>query len=158
MLHRFLRHNAVALLALAVALGGTSYAAVKLPRASVGTAQLRADAVTKAKLADKAVGQANLDSELVAAIKQLGAAPRIVARTGQITPIAVGPGADPVAAGGADCQPGEQAVSGGYTFYPRDVHVTTSGPSPDFEGDSQGWHVELSGAANGTVVVLCTPR
>jgi hypothetical protein len=44
------RQQPIALLALFVALGGTSYAAVKLPRNSVGTAQLRKGAVTTAKL------------------------------------------------------------------------------------------------------------
>jgi hypothetical protein len=42
----------VACLALAVALGGTGYAAVSLPRNSVGTDQLRAGAVTSAKVQD----------------------------------------------------------------------------------------------------------
>ena len=37
----FIRHNAIALLALFVALGGTSYAALSLPAGSVGTKQLR---------------------------------------------------------------------------------------------------------------------
>src|SRR5581483_2402945 len=37
-------------LALAVALGGTSYAAVSLPANSVGTAQLKNDAVTSLKV------------------------------------------------------------------------------------------------------------
>jgi len=41
---------AVALIALFVALGGTSYAALKLPKGSVGTAQLRNNAVTGAKV------------------------------------------------------------------------------------------------------------
>ncbi|MGN6188465.1 MAG: hypothetical protein ACTHOE_06170 [Conexibacter sp.] len=40
----------VALLALFVALGGTSYAVTQLPRNSVGTSQLRDGAVTRAKL------------------------------------------------------------------------------------------------------------
>jgi hypothetical protein len=40
----------VACIALAVALGGTSYAAVKLPRNSVGTAQLKRGAVTGIKV------------------------------------------------------------------------------------------------------------
>jgi hypothetical protein len=40
----------IACLALAVALGGTSYAAMRLPRNSVGTAQLRSNAVTSAKV------------------------------------------------------------------------------------------------------------
>jgi hypothetical protein len=41
----------VATLALFIALGGTSYAVANLPRNSVGTAQLKAHAVTRAKLA-----------------------------------------------------------------------------------------------------------
>ena len=45
------RQNALGALALFVALGGTSYAAFKLPASSVGTKQIRAGAVTKAKLA-----------------------------------------------------------------------------------------------------------
>jgi hypothetical protein len=46
---------AIALLALLVALGGTSYAALKLPSNSVGTKQLKKRAVTRAKLAAGAV-------------------------------------------------------------------------------------------------------
>src|SRR5215208_6013466 len=42
----------VAILALFVALGGTSYAAITLPRDSVGTIQLKAGAVTSAKVSD----------------------------------------------------------------------------------------------------------
>ncbi len=46
----------VACIALAVVLGGTSYAAVlQIPRASVGTAQLKTGAVTTKKLAANAV-------------------------------------------------------------------------------------------------------
>lgn len=47
-----LRRNVVAYVALGVALGGTSYAAVSLPRASVGTPQLRNGAVTSIKVRD----------------------------------------------------------------------------------------------------------
>lgn len=53
MLLRHARRNAVAYLALCVSLGGTSYAALKLPRNSVGTKQLRAEAVTGAKVKDR---------------------------------------------------------------------------------------------------------
>jgi hypothetical protein len=42
--------NVVASLALFIALGGTSYAAIQLPKDSVGTKQLRAHAVTSAKV------------------------------------------------------------------------------------------------------------
>ena len=43
--------NVLATLALFIALGGASYAAIKLPKNSVGTAQIKNRAVTKAKLA-----------------------------------------------------------------------------------------------------------
>jgi hypothetical protein len=56
-----LRANVVAYLALFVALGGTSYAAVSLPRNSVGTAQLRNGAVTAGKLAKGSVTPSKLD-------------------------------------------------------------------------------------------------
>ena len=46
---------AVALLALLVALGGTSYAAVNLPRNSVGNRQLKRDAITGAKVKDRSL-------------------------------------------------------------------------------------------------------
>ncbi len=54
--------NVVATLALFIALGGASYAAIKLPKNSVGTKQLKQGAVTKAKISASAqkalVGQA----------------------------------------------------------------------------------------------------
>jgi len=45
----------VACIALAVSLGGTSYAAIKLPKNSVGTKQLKNGAVTRTKIARKTV-------------------------------------------------------------------------------------------------------
>ena len=56
----FIRHNAIALLALFVALGGTSYAALSLPAGSVGTKQLRNGAVTSRKFAKGAVDRSKL--------------------------------------------------------------------------------------------------
>ena len=50
-----MREKALAVMALVVALAGTSYAAVALPAGSVGTPQLRASAVTSAKLDSGAV-------------------------------------------------------------------------------------------------------
>ncbi|MEP6910056.1 MAG: hypothetical protein ABI896_06440 [Actinomycetota bacterium] len=55
----------VACIALAVALGGTSYAAIRLPRNSVGTAQLQNDAVTARKLATRSVGPRKLQNNAV---------------------------------------------------------------------------------------------
>jgi hypothetical protein len=52
----------VALIALFVALGGTSYAAIKLPKNSVGTKQLKKGAVTAVKLKRHAVTAAKIDT------------------------------------------------------------------------------------------------
>jgi hypothetical protein len=61
-----LKANVVAYLALFVALGGTSYAAINLPAGSVGTRQLRSGAVTNKKLAKGSVGAADLDRKSIA--------------------------------------------------------------------------------------------
>jgi len=45
----------VALLALFVALGGTSYAVIKLPAKSVGNRELKSNAVTSAKIRPRAI-------------------------------------------------------------------------------------------------------
>jgi hypothetical protein len=55
------KHNVIAYGALFVALGGTSYAAIKLPAGSVGTKQLRNGAVTNKKLAKGSVAAGDLD-------------------------------------------------------------------------------------------------
>ncbi len=60
-----LRSNAIAYLALIVALGGTSYAATNLPANSVGTRQLKSGAVTTNKLANGSVTAKKLDSKSI---------------------------------------------------------------------------------------------
>ena len=61
-LGRFLRQNAIALLALFVALGGTTFAAANaLPRNSVGTKQLKKNAVTSVKIKNNNVTGADVD-------------------------------------------------------------------------------------------------
>ena len=55
----------VACIALAVALGGTSYAAIKLPRNSVGTNQLQKNAVVATKLSSRSVGPQKLQNNAV---------------------------------------------------------------------------------------------
>jgi hypothetical protein len=52
----------IALIALFVALGGTSYAAITLPKNSVGNKQLKKNAVTSAKIKNKAVTAAKINT------------------------------------------------------------------------------------------------
>ena len=56
-LSRHLRRQFVGYIALFVALGGVSYAAFTLPRNSVGTKQLKANAVTPAKVSPKTIAR-----------------------------------------------------------------------------------------------------
>ncbi|HWN74079.1 MAG TPA: collagen-like protein [Solirubrobacterales bacterium] len=60
--------NVVATLALFVALGGASYAALQLPKNSVGTKQLKKSAVTAQKIAKGAVTKAKLGADAQAAL------------------------------------------------------------------------------------------
>lgn len=64
--------NVMSTLALFIALGGVSYAAVKLPSNSVGTPQIRNGAVTGSKIDDGAVSEKNLDKALVAKLTLAG--------------------------------------------------------------------------------------
>ena len=61
--------NTISVVALFVALGGASYAAVSLPRDSVGTRQLRGHAVTHSKLAPESVDTRQLRDRSVEASK-----------------------------------------------------------------------------------------
>jgi hypothetical protein len=71
-LWRYLRRHHVALLALFVALGGTSYAAVKLPRNSVGTQQLKNGGVRAADVGSTAITTPKLKNGAVTGAKVAG--------------------------------------------------------------------------------------
>lgn len=64
-LTRYIRRHHIALLALFVALGGTSYAAVSLPKASVGSDQIKARSVQTLKIAPGAVTNKRLADDAV---------------------------------------------------------------------------------------------
>jgi hypothetical protein len=69
MLDYFRRHH-MGIIALFVALGGTSYAATQLPPNSVGTKQIRAGAVTATKIPNGAINSAKLSPALNALLRK----------------------------------------------------------------------------------------
>jgi hypothetical protein len=86
MMIRLLNHarsNVIGYIALFVALGGTSYAALSLPAGSVGTRQLRNGAVTARKLANGSITPAKLDGGAVRHWAQVNADGTIASSSGR---------------------------------------------------------------------------
>ena len=65
--------NVTSMLALFVALGGVSYAAVTLPKNSVGGAQIKANAVTGSKIKNGSVGSGDLAKAVRTKLTKVGA-------------------------------------------------------------------------------------
>jgi hypothetical protein len=145
---RYLAQHHVALLALFVALGGTAYA-TSLPRNSVGSAQLRDNAVTSAKVKNHSLKAADFASGQLPAgapgpqgpAGPQGAAGPQGPKGAQGDPGIVGfyigdtgPGAEQ-----ALCDAGDVAVGGGGVV-DGDGFLTESQPLPFSAGDTpQGW-------------------
>jgi hypothetical protein len=80
LLQRLSRHTpspamVVACLALMVALGGTSYAAIRLPANSVGTKQLKKGAVTGVKVKSNTLTGAHINESTLGEVPSAGTAP-----------------------------------------------------------------------------------
>lgn len=130
-IRRYLRRHHLALLALFVALGGTSYAATAIPANSVGTKQIRDRAVTLQKV--NLVAQRALRGQRGAVgsrgfrglLGPRGATgKRGVIGTSGATHVVVRTGSATVGSGNlgdaqADCNPGEHATGGGEFISPN---------------------------------------
>jgi hypothetical protein len=136
----------VALVALLAALAGTSYAAVQLPANSVGTKQLKKNAVTGKKVKNRSLKAADF------AAGQLPKGPKgdQGAQGSQGPQGPAGPAnvtvrqGSPAINASADCQPGERAVGGG-AFSTTGV-LYLSAPAED-SGTPTGW---VAGAVDET--------
>lgn len=151
-----IRRNVVGYVAIVMSLGATSYAATQLPRASVGTKQLRKGAVTNAKIRA---------GSLVADRFAKGVLPgdlRLVVRTFPIPGASSGP-----VGRTARCEPGERAVGGGYRYQgqssPEEIsrmRVLSDAPSV-IDDEPVGWGVVVqeetggSTSATPTVYAIC---
>lgn len=109
---------AIALLALFVALGGTAYAAVTLPKNSVGTKQLKKHAVTAGKIHPAAVTSGKIKDRAIGRIKIKKTT--LASLTGLpdynvVSTVTTSTGTS-LFHGYAVCPAGETAVGGGYEF------------------------------------------
>jgi hypothetical protein len=141
----YLRHHHLALLALFVALSGTAYAAIQLPRHSVGTKQLRNNSVTSAKVKNGSLLAGDFAAGQLPAGPLGKAGPRgkegprgtkgdsgppgqpglpgatnVVVRYGPDTELPSGN----LGLSNGECHPGEVATGGGFQFVGE--HPTTS--------------------------------
>jgi hypothetical protein len=156
--------NVTATVALIVALGGTSYAAIALPANSVGRKQLKKGAVTNSELRANAVTSAKVKNGSLRAKDfaggQLPAGPagpagatNIVGRRSASQPVE--PGA--LGALTMTCNPGERAINGGLQGIgapPPEANIftiTDSFPTTTsaLVGDvPTGWYVEARNMSN----------
>lgn len=173
---------AVAFVALMVALGGTSWAVAALPKGSVGTKQLKRNAVAKANIKANAVdaGKVANDSLTGQDIKEsslaqvpsaaqaansghanaAGAVDRVIFRNAPGTvPPAPSDTQSALIGGTANCDPGTHAASGGARLDdPDSTSLVDSYP----DGGGRSWSVHVdngdTASAHGFIVfVVCVP-
>jgi len=169
--------NVLALVALFIALGGTSYAALTLPKNSVGTRQIRPRAVTLSKISTSArkslTGQTG-PAGRTGPMGQTGPAgptgPKgetgmtgasgpvnVVMRIGTATAVA----SNASATASVGCNAGEMATGGGF-FTQVGVQVTASRPTPLTAGaKATGWQVTVDNTTASSsffgAYAMCTP-
>lgn len=158
------RSDFIATAALFVALGSSAYAAISLPKDSVGTRQIRNNAVTGGKVRARTLG---LDALKVSAANDLrGIDPRrieVVDETRPPSPCGSTCSNPPGSTTDVEarCPAGMRVISGGYRLYdPQNatqMGVYSMAPS----SDQKGWRVTFvlttatPGSPGGTAIAVC---
>ena len=152
--------NVTATIALIIALGGTSYAAIKLPANSVGSRQLKMHAVTSSKIAADAVTSASVKNGSLRARDFKGGqlavgAPGPAGPAGATNIVRRQAGSQPVPAGSVGavkmaCNPGERAITAGLQSDADLLNIFAITESfPITTGDvPTGWYVEAKNSAS----------
>jgi hypothetical protein len=177
--------NVIATIALFVALGGSSYAAITLPRNSVGANQIRTGGVRSAEVRDRALGARDLSLSARRFLRsQRGAQGPQGPRGEQGPPGPPGSGANvalvyktatgttpagEVTGATATCDPG-QRVTGGGVRVDSDVDASAVESYPNLNNTAwTGWvgndepapgdpdYPPLGPPATFTVIAICTP-
>jgi hypothetical protein len=161
------------LVALFVALGGTTYAATSLPRNSVGTVQLKDRAVTKTKISKTAIAALRGSRGLQGPQGPTGATgPQGPSGSAGVANVYVSTLAISLPASGnvrllPQCKPGDRATGGGYflniaTLTDAQIDVEVFSDGPDTSGGVQnppGWdigiHNKTTTARTGFAYAVC---
>ena len=167
--------NVIATIALFVALGGTSYAAVTLPRDSVGARQLREGSVGSSEVRNRSLQLRDLSPRAQDALIRAGrrtsapgapGAPGAVSQAVEVTYktasviAAVAPVEDTsITPGTATCDPGQRVVGGGVKLAdPYETFVSDS--YPDQGGRAWSAHVgndDEQSRHSFEVIAICAP-
>ena len=159
---KFIQGNAVACLALFVALGGSSYAAINLPTGSVGAKEIGKAAVRSAEVKNRSLKKVDLNPKAFAALKGAQGdkgepgTPGISGVVRIEDDVVTGSGNHN---GQAFCPDGKQAIGGGYsTAGIDDGNLSISTATVTEDGKSflvHGRRAEGQGDWNLTAHVLC---
>lgn len=169
--HRLTYANVTATLALSIALGGTSYAAVQLPRNSVGEKQLRASSVGSSEVRDRGLQVRDLSGAARASLRgergpagpqgapgaSAGATLGLTYKTTAATVAAATADGSAVNATTATCDPG-QRVTGGGLRVDTGADASARESYPNLNNTAWTVHVGNDGtaAASYTVFAICT--
>ncbi len=158
--------NIVASIALFVALGGTGYAAIKLPAKSVGTVQLKSMAVTRAKIADRAIDGSKVKDGSLSAADIAGKLPVAVTADGlaRIQRVTSASANDPasadsysVKAATASCPAGTFVVGGGASLGDQNAQLVND----SYPSSASSWTANVANgaptAASFNVYAICVP-
>jgi hypothetical protein len=156
----------VACLALLVALGGTSYAAIRLPANSVGTKQLKRGAVTGVKVKSNALGGTQINESRLGRVPSAAAAATAatattattagsapVSRLEYLSAVVAVPGTGAVARGTVSCANGLNPTGGGAKMAdPLNGFISDTNPV-----GKTGWEASAASSVpqNMTVYVIC---
>jgi hypothetical protein len=145
----------VAFVALLVALAGTSYAAIQLPANSVGTQQLKKNAVTGKKVKNRSLKAVDFATGQLPKGEKGDKGDQGPAGATNVT-VRQGPGS-PNGVDTANCNPGERAVGGGGNAPADDAVLWMSQPAQT-SGTATGWSVAavgMSGPSQAQAYVVC---
>jgi hypothetical protein len=150
----------VACIALAVAIGGTSYAIQRLPARSVGATQIKSNAVTGAKVRNDSLNAADIRESSLEGVIATGLAGVSIKTAAGLIPAAPSIDQSGVATASVPCDPGQQAIAGGGRLeVPERGEISDS--FPDAGGAAWTVHAangDLNSAHGFTVFAMCVAR